>query len=116
MHGKNVGNNLTENCIAYILVMQGSLLHKHMKFRILYLSALSILLSFFSAGFSLFSIAVGATIGGNYGCIEYNGLRGYESCSLLFGAAGLCIALIVSTLIVIKSYKNVKQYEYPGAD
>lgn len=91
--------------------MQGSLLNKYMKFRFLYLSALSILLIIFSIGLGLFGVAAGATFGGNYGCIEYSGVSGYEACGLLFGQIGLGIAIIVSVVALIKSYKKIKQYE-----
>lgn len=81
-----------------------------MKHKYIHVSAVLVLLIVLTLVFGVVGLAIGAGIGGNYGCIVYMGLPGYEGCGVLGSHIGLIVGGIVSIIVFTRSYKKIKNY------
>ncbi len=53
-------------------------------------------------------LVLGSIYGGNFGCFEYHGLSGYESCGLFFGQLGLVVGAVVGIALSVRHYKRLQ--------
>lgn len=51
-------------------------------------------------------LLLGSLYGGNFGCFEYQGLQGYESCGLFFAQLGLALGIVGGLTISVHYYKK----------